>query len=704
MNAPSKLTFALGQDTSGNYLYADLARMPHLLVGGSTNSGKSIFLHSLITSLLYRATPREVKFVMIDPKRVELSLYAGIPHLLAPVVTNVKQAAGIFRSVLKEMEDRYDKFARLGTRNLEGYNSHVAPEERLPLIVVVVDELSDLMIQQGPEIETSICRLAQLARATGIHLIIATQRPSMDVITNTIKTNILSRMAFAVATQADSRIIINMPGAELLTGRGDMLFMPIDAAKPIRIQGCYLAERETVELVKYLRAQEEAVYTMIPTDVGDGGSVGDMEDDGSSDELFEPSVRWLVLQGQCSTSSLQRKFKISYTRAARLVEIMEARGIVGPQDGVKPREILLRPEKVDAFFGFPAPQRDVVSRIGLSSRDTKEGNRITGKNYSTYEDETQGAEDLLTQGVVYKSEKPLFRPPDSSSHTTISSKTPPPKSDNTSNPATTGTWPDELNRLIGLSSVKNDISQLANFLRFQQVRKQKGLSVPEQGLHMVFTGNPGTGKTTIARLIAQIYKSLSILSEGHFIETDRSGLVAGYLGQTAINVRKVVERALGGVLFIDEAYSLTHSESSRDEFGYEAVNTLLKLMEDHRDDLVVIVAGYTEPMQKFIRSNPGLQSRFNKFLHFDDYSPAELTEIFKRFASQSDYKLSAATEQKLNDVFTNLYTSRDETFGNGRLARNLFEKAINNHANRMVMTAAMDETSLVMLQPENIPN
>ena len=350
MNAPSKLTFALGKDVSGEYKYADLTRMPHLLVGGSTNSGKSVCLNVIISSILYRATPREVKFVMIDPKRVELSLYDGIPHLLSPVIKDVKQAAGIFRSVLKEMEERYDRFARIGTRNIEGFNSRVPPDERLPFIVVVVDELADLMMQQGPEVETSICRIAQLARATGIHLVIATQRPSVDVITGTIKANISSRIAFAVATQIDSRTIIDMPGADRLIGRGDMLYMPIDAAKPLRVQGCYVGERETEELVKYLRNQEEAVYTMIPSESSGGGYGADGDDDGTSDELFEPCVRWLVMQGQCSTSSLQRKFKIGYTRAARLVETMEARQIVGSQDGVKPREILLRPENVEAFF------------------------------------------------------------------------------------------------------------------------------------------------------------------------------------------------------------------------------------------------------------------------------------------------------------------------------------------------------------------
>ena len=262
----------------------------------------------------------------------------------------------------------------------------------------------------------------------------------------------------------------------------------------------------------------------------------------------------------------------------------------------------------------------------------------------------------------------------------------------------------ELNALTGMSNVKANVAQMTNLIKFQQMRKEKGLSVPDQSLHMVFTGNPGTGKTTIARLISKIYNSLGILSEGQFIETDRAGLVAGWLGQTAIKTQEVVESALGGVLFIDEAYSLTISGAGRDEFGYEAVNTLLKLMEDHRDDLIVIVAGYTEPMQKFIRSNPGLQSRFNKFLHFDDYAPIELTEIFGYFAAQGQYKLHPATELKLFSVFTEFYAKRDETFGNARLARNLFEKTMNNQASRVMSSGKTDEASLVMLYPEDVPS
>jgi S-DNA-T family DNA segregation ATPase FtsK/SpoIIIE len=350
-SAASKLTFPLGKDVAGVPRYADLTKMPHMLIAGSTNSGKSVCLNALIAGLLYRATPREVKFILIDPKRVELSLFDGIPHLCSPVVKDVRQAAGILRSVLKEMDHRYDLFVKVSTRNFEGYNSKVKPEERIPYLVVVVDELADLMMQAGPEVEFCICRLAQLARATGIHLVIATQRPSVDVITGTIKANISSRISFAVSSQIDSRTILDAGGAERLIGRGDMLFKPIDASKPTRVQGCLVSEKEIEDLVAYLKEQESPDYTMEPVQVGDGPSGGGGDDDAMTDEIYEPAVRMIVSTGYASTSMIQRRFKIGYTRAARMVDAMEQQGIVGPLDGAKPREVLITNGDIDRIFG-----------------------------------------------------------------------------------------------------------------------------------------------------------------------------------------------------------------------------------------------------------------------------------------------------------------------------------------------------------------
>lgn len=363
-DAPGKLTFALGKDVAGHPRVADLTKMPHMLVGGATNAGKSVGLSTLIASLLFRATPDELKLVLIDPKRVELSLFDGIPHLACPVVKDVKQAAGIFRAVVQEMERRYEVFSRNGSRNLESYNEKMSQEERLPYMVVVVDELADLMMQAAAEVEGSITRIAQLARATGIHLVIATQRPSVDVITGIIKANISSRIAFAVSSHHDSRTILDQKGAERLIGRGDMLFLPIDASKPTRIQGCYVSDKEIDALCGFLKAQRKPNYTLQPAmgPSGAGGNGGG-EDDSFSDEFFEPSVRFIVNTGYCSTSMLQRKFKIGYTRAARIVDVMEQQGIVGPLDGAKPRQVLITKADLESMLGGP---------IGMRSDDISE--------------------------------------------------------------------------------------------------------------------------------------------------------------------------------------------------------------------------------------------------------------------------------------------------------------------------------------------
>ena len=319
---PSRLVVALGKDVSGENKYADLTRMPHLLIGGATNSGKSIGLSTIITSLLMRNTPKDLRLVMIDPKRVELTLFDRIPHLMCPVIRDVKEAPGVLRAVWREMDRRYDLFSEAGVRNIDGWNEKASFNERMSYIVVIIDELADLMMQAAAEVESSICRLAQLARATGIHLVIATQRPSVDVITGTIKANIASRIAFTVSSQIDSRTILDGKGAESLIGRGDMLFLPIDASKPVRIQGCFVSESEIDAVCSFWRDQESPQYTLEPVDVpGDGRNGGDSSGgDEGVDVLWEEAVRWVADRGQASTSMLQRKFSIGFQRASRLVD------------------------------------------------------------------------------------------------------------------------------------------------------------------------------------------------------------------------------------------------------------------------------------------------------------------------------------------------------------------------------------------------
>ncbi|MGN7943261.1 DNA translocase FtsK [Virgibacillus sp. 6R] len=346
----AKLLIGLGRDISGDAVLAELNKMPHLLVAGSTGSGKSVCINGIITSILMRAKPHEVKLMMIDPKMVELTVYNGVPHLLAPVVTDPKKASQALKKVVNEMERRYEHFSHTGTRNIEGYNEIIrrnnleseTKQPELPYIVVIVDELADLMMVASSDVEDSITRLSQMARAAGIHLIIATQRPSVDVITGVIKANIPSRIAFSVSSQTDSRTILDMGGAEKLLGRGDMLFLPVGASKPVRVQGAFLSDEEVEKTVDFVIAQQKAQYQedMIPTETVEAPS--EVQDD-----LYEEAVQLVVDMQTASVSLLQRRFRIGYTRAARLIDAMEERGVVGPYEGSKPREVLLSKESHD---------------------------------------------------------------------------------------------------------------------------------------------------------------------------------------------------------------------------------------------------------------------------------------------------------------------------------------------------------------------
>ena len=353
----SRLTMALGKGVSGEPVVTDLARMPHMLIAGATGSGKSVCINSIIMSILYKASPDEVKFIMIDPKAVELVVYNGIPHLAIPVVTDPKRAAGALDWAVREMMRRYKLFSDAGTRDISSYNIMARDSDEgevLPQYVIVIDELASLMMTSPKEVEDSICKLAQLARAAGMHIVVATQRPSVDVITGLIKANIPTRIALAVTSQTDSRTIIDHGGAEKLLGRGDMLFAPIDASKEQRVQGCFLSDEEVHAVVKFIKEKASANYDDDITKAIDDYSAGHKDkgavggaggDDGEADEMLEAAIETAVEAQTVSTSLLQRRLKLGYARAARLVDEMEARGIVGPYEGSKPRQVLLSREQ-----------------------------------------------------------------------------------------------------------------------------------------------------------------------------------------------------------------------------------------------------------------------------------------------------------------------------------------------------------------------
>ncbi|MCI9038931.1 MAG: DNA translocase FtsK [Clostridia bacterium] len=352
----SKLAFGLGKDVAGQAVVTDIAKMPHVLIAGATGSGKSVCINTLISSILYKAKPSEAKLLMVDPKIVELSVYNGIPHLLIPVVTDPKKAAGALAWAVQEMEDRYQRFATKGVRDLKGYNEAMQKEEgnmALPQIVIIIDELADLMMVSPKDVEDSICRLAQKARAAGMHLVIATQRPSVDVITGIIKANIPSRIAFSVSSQVDSRTILDMAGAEKLLGKGDMLFYPAGASKPTRVQGAFVSDSEVEKIVDFIKAEGEVTYNEDIIEQIENSNKTDKEkdleseqaDDDGTDPFLMEAIDTVVETKQASTSFIQRRFKVGYARAGRIIDQMEERGVISGYQGSKPREVLMSKER-----------------------------------------------------------------------------------------------------------------------------------------------------------------------------------------------------------------------------------------------------------------------------------------------------------------------------------------------------------------------
>ena len=367
-NNKSKLTVALGKDVAGNIQLADIAKMPHVLIAGSTGSGKSVCINTIISSIIYNAKPSEVKMVMVDPKVVELSVYNGIPHLLIPVVTDPKKAAGALAWAVQEMDNRYNLFAAKGVRDIKGYNKAIEKEEgqgTLPQIVIIVDELADLMMVAAKDVEEAICRLAQKARAAGMHLVIATQRPSVDVITGLIKANVPSRIAFAVSSQVDSRTILDQVGAEKLLGKGDMLYFPSGASKPTRVQGAFVSDEEVEKIVGFVKKNGTANYSEDILETIENSNKTEKElaqeqaEDDETDPFLMDAIEAVIEQGTASTSFIQRRFKVGYARAGRIIDQMEERGIISGYQGSKPREVLMPKERWEELKMGTPPQEEV---------------------------------------------------------------------------------------------------------------------------------------------------------------------------------------------------------------------------------------------------------------------------------------------------------------------------------------------------------
>ena len=363
----SKLSIALGKDVAGNIQLADIAKMPHVLIAGSTGSGKSVCINTIITSIIYHAKPSEVKFVMVDPKVVELSVYNGIPHLLIPVVTDPRKAAGALAWAVQEMDDRYNKFASKGVRDLSGYNKAIEKDEevgKMPQIVIIIDELADLMMVAKNDVEDAICRLAQKARAAGMHLVIATQRPSVDVITGLIKANVPSRIAFAVSSQVDSRTILDSVGAEKLLGKGDMLFFPSGASKPSRVQGAFVSDDEVEKIVDFIKSNGTATYSEDILESIENSNKTDKEiaqekdQDDDTDPFLMDAIQTVVETGQASTSFIQRRFKVGYARAGRIIDQMEERGVISGYQGSKPREVLMTLDRLNELKMGTSPETE----------------------------------------------------------------------------------------------------------------------------------------------------------------------------------------------------------------------------------------------------------------------------------------------------------------------------------------------------------
>lgn len=679
-----ELPLAIGKNIDGEVFMIDLSMAPHLLIAGSTVQNDSLGLDAIIFSLLYKKHPNELKLVLIDLGKVELNVYSRIANKFMAaipddeaIVTNTKKAMLTLNSICQVVNDRNKLFEIAGAYNIKEYNQMyinrrlrlVDGHEYLPYIVVVINEFSDLIMTYGKEAEDLIVNIAKKACTVGIHMVITTRRPSKSIVTDAIKDNIPGRIAFRMNLGSDSQIILGHPDANRLVGQGDMFC--INNNELVRVQ-CAFVNTAEIEIVnEYISQQPGPIepWELPEPSIERGDSLSNATmDENSLDPLFEEAAYFIVNSQQGSTCMIQRRFCIGYNRAGRLMDQLEKEGIVGAAQGIKPREV-----HVKSIDELNLKLAKLAKYPHSTIHQTAPINELLSAQTRTSENQII-EEDLQKKGFCEKSQG-------KEAVEVLNSM-------------------DALNSLIGLASVKEELSSMVNFIKLNRKRTEQGLPVTQIAYHCVFTGNPGTGKTTVARLLAGIFKELGVLKKGQLVETDRSGLVAEYIGQTAVKTNKIIDTALDGVLFIDEAYTLAQGGSQ--DYGHEAIATLLKRMEDNRDRLIVVLAGYGSEMKTFIESNPGLRSRFNRYINFPDYTPKELLEIFQSYLDKQQYVLSESALTQTANFLTKEVGKGKNDFGNARFVRNLFEKAITQQANRLANIESCDKDMLKRIEEEDI--
>lgn len=674
------LPLILGRPISGENGIVDLALLHSILIVGDSKSGKSNLLECMILSLLFKKHPNEIKFVMLDMNKDSLtkfskiskSFMAAIEEQEEPVVINTTAAYNTLNSLCRLVDIRKNMLKKTDTHDIEEYNNKYVNcqleiadgHEFWASIIVVIDEFGKIMMKDPEETEMSLSYLCKYGATVGIYVIATTNQTVESVINQNIIEAFQVKIIFKCCSIESSAVKL-VDNVEELKNNGEFLYI-LDGSSSL-LQSALITTEEIMEVTDYIYIQPGPVEPM-------GLPVISCEQDKTTVDNLDPilpnAAEFIVSSQIGSTSFLQRSFSIGYNRAGRLMDPLETLGILGPANGSRPREVLIKTiEELKPMFSS-CHNSSVVTEKKLS------GYRLFQKEY------------------VFKnmeSNKKLVEIEELSSKDSRCKK---------GEKVHYDSCQEELKSLIGLSSVKDEVSFLANFIKLNQKRLEQGLPETKISLHCIFTGNPGTGKTTVARLLAGILKELGVLKKGQLIETDRSGLVAEYIGQTAVKTNKIIDSALDGVLFIDEAYTL--AQGGAQDYGHEAIATLLKRMEDHRDRLVVVLAGYENEMKMFVNSNPGLKSRFNRYINFPDYNAVELMDIFEFYLQKQEYELSLDAKVFAKMYLLNVLSQKQIDFGNARFVRNLFEKTIEQQANRLAKTTEYNKKTLKVIVKEDI--